>query len=59
LPTDSPWLELENVTFTPHIAGTTLDSWKNLVRMVAEAIREFVEAGCFENTVNSAALERA
>src|SRR3712207_6240800 len=56
LPTGSPWLALENVTFTPHIAGTTMDTWENSIRMVAEAIREFVETGRFENTVNPAAL---
>jgi D-3-phosphoglycerate dehydrogenase len=59
LPTDSPWLELENVTFTPHIAGTTMDTWENSVRMVAEAIREFSETGRCKNTVNATALEKA
>lgn len=58
LPADSPWLELENVTLTPHIAGTTMDSWENSVRMVAGAIREFVETGRFENAVNPAAPGR-
>ncbi len=59
LPTGSPWLELENVTFTPHIAGTTIDTWENSVRMVAEAIREFRETGRFKNTVNPATLEKS
>jgi D-3-phosphoglycerate dehydrogenase len=54
----SPWLELENVTFTPHIAGTTINTWENSVRMVAEAIREFSETGRCENTVNAEALEQ-
>lgn len=56
---DSPWLELENVTFTPHIAGTTIDTWENSTRMVADAVREFVETGRCLNTVNAAALERS
>ena len=56
---ESPWLELENVTFTPHIAGTTMNTWENSVRMVAEAIKEFSETGRCQNTVNAESLERA
>jgi D-3-phosphoglycerate dehydrogenase / 2-oxoglutarate reductase len=56
---DSLWLELENVTFTPHIAGTTMNTWENSVRMVAEAIKEFSETGRCQNTVNAESLERA
>lgn len=53
----SPWLELENVTFTPHIAGSTTSTWERSVRMVAGAIREFEETGRCENTVNAGSLE--
>ena len=59
LPEDSPWRTLENVTLTPHIAGATIDTGENTVRMVAEAIKEFAENGRCENTVNAAALEGA
>jgi D-3-phosphoglycerate dehydrogenase len=59
LPEGSPWLELENVTFTPHLAGTTMDTWENSARMVAEAVREFRETGRCENTVNAESLEHA
>ena len=59
LPEGSPWLELENVTFTPHIAGSTEDTWESTVRMVAEAVREFSETGRCLNTVNATALEKA
>lgn len=59
LPEGSLWLGLENVTFTSHIAGTTMDTWQNSVRMVAEAIREFSETGRCQNTVNAESLERA
>lgn len=59
LPEDSPWRRLENVTLTPHIAGATLDTGENTVRLVAEAVREFVETGRCKNTVNAAALEQA
>lgn len=57
LPEDSPWRTLENVTLTPHVAGATIDTGENTVRMVAEAIKEFAENGRCENTVNAAALE--
>jgi len=55
----NPWLELENVTLTPHIAGSTTSTWENSVRMVAEAIHEYADTGRCENTVNSEALEGA
>jgi D-3-phosphoglycerate dehydrogenase / 2-oxoglutarate reductase len=58
LPEGSPWLELENVTLTPHIAGSTTSTWENSVRMVAEAVREFSETGRYENTVNAESLEK-
>jgi D-3-phosphoglycerate dehydrogenase / 2-oxoglutarate reductase len=55
---DSPWLELENVTLTPHIAGTTTSTWENSVRMVAEAVKEIAETGHATNTVNAESLEK-
>lgn len=55
---ESPWLELENVTFAPHIAGSTTSTWENSVRMTAEAVREIVNAGRATNTVNAESLER-
>ena len=58
LPEGSPWLELENVTFTPHIAGTTIDSRENSVRMVAEAVKEYAETGRATNTLNAESLEK-
>ncbi|CAA9451746.1 MAG: D-3-phosphoglycerate dehydrogenase [uncultured Rubrobacteraceae bacterium] len=56
---DSPWLKLENVTLTPHIAGTTTSTWENSVRMVAEAVKEIAETGHATNTVNAESLEKA
>jgi D-3-phosphoglycerate dehydrogenase len=55
---DSPWLELENVTLTPHIAGTTTSTWENSVRMVAQAAKEIAETGHATNTVNAESLEK-
>ena len=59
LSADSPWLKLENVTFTPHIADTTRETWESSVTLVAEAIRELSENGRALNTVNPRALEEA
>jgi D-3-phosphoglycerate dehydrogenase / 2-oxoglutarate reductase len=54
----NPWVELENVTLTPHIAGTTTSTWENSVRMVAEAVKEIAETGRATNTVNPESLEK-
>ena len=56
---ENPWVDLENVTLAPHIAGITTSTWENTVRMTAEAIGEFIETGRCENTVNAEELERA
>jgi D-3-phosphoglycerate dehydrogenase / 2-oxoglutarate reductase len=53
-----PLLELENVTLTPHIAGSTTSTWENSVRMTAEAVGELAETGRAKNTVNAEALEK-
>ncbi|QIN80112.1 hypothetical protein GBA65_18085 [Rubrobacter marinus] len=54
----SPWLELENVTLTPHVAGSTSSAWENSVRMVGEAVRELDETGRPRNTVNVEELQK-
>ncbi len=35
LPSDSPMLELDNVTITPHLAGSTIDAFLNSPKMMA------------------------
>lgn len=50
---DNPWVSLENVTLTPHLAGTTTSTTRNSVRMTAEAVREIYETGRATNTVNT------
>lgn len=52
------WTGLENVTFTPHLAGSTASTWKNSVEMTAEAVKEISETGRATNTVNAEALEQ-
>jgi D-3-phosphoglycerate dehydrogenase len=54
----SPWLELENVTLTPHIAGSTTSTWENSVWMTAEAVKEIAETERATNTVNAQRLEK-
>ena len=54
----NPWVELENVTLAPHIAGSTTSTWENSVRMVAEAVKEIAENGRATNTVNAESLEK-
>ena len=39
---DHPFIELENVTITPHLAGSTIDAFKNSVRLMAGHIRNAV-----------------
>ena len=35
LPAGSPMLELDNVTITPHLAGSTIDAFLNSPKMMA------------------------
>ena len=39
---DHPFIELDNVTITPHLAGSTIDSFRNSPRMMAEHIRNLL-----------------
>lgn len=54
----NPWLDLPNVTLTPHLAGSTTSTWENSVRMTTEAVKEISETGEATNTVNVQALEK-
>jgi len=45
LPADHPFVRLENVTITAHLAGSTIDSFKNSPRMMAGHLRNCL-AGC-------------
>ena len=58
LPADSPWRRLDNVTLTPHIAGSTEETLENSVRLVAEAVAEIAASGQATNTVNPPAAKR-
>lgn len=43
LPSDHPFIKLENVTITPHLAGSTVDSFKNSPKMMASHIIRALE----------------
>ena len=55
---DNPWVGLENVTLTPHLAGSTTSTWENSVRMTAEAVKEISDTGSATNTVNAEGVEK-
>lgn len=42
LPPEHPMLGLENVTVTPHLAGSTIDAFRNSPRMMAEHLRRLL-----------------
>jgi len=42
LPADHPFIQLENVTITAHLAGSTIDAFKNSVALMAGHIRDAV-----------------
>lgn len=43
LPADHPLLALDNVTLTPHLAGSTIDAFRNSPRMMAGFLRRALE----------------
>ena len=54
---DSPYLDLDNVTLTTHIAGTTSEVLANSPFMLAEDISNFLKSGNGEFIVNSEVLD--
>lgn len=45
LPADHPFILLENVTITAHLAGSTIDSFKNSPRMMAGHLKNCLTGG--------------
>ncbi|GAA1722519.1 hypothetical protein GCM10009765_83080 [Fodinicola feengrottensis] len=56
LPADSPWRALDNVTFTTHFGGDTIDTNRTSVRLVAAAVQEFLATGRCGSAANAADL---
>jgi D-3-phosphoglycerate dehydrogenase len=52
LPPDHPFLTLDNVTLTAHLAGTSSDSFKTTCAIMEDAIRHYFRDGVWKNTVN-------
>jgi len=52
LPPDSPWLELDNVLLTPHLAGAADDVRKHHSAMVVEDVRTLLSGESPERLVN-------
>jgi len=44
---DSPFLQLDNVTLTPHLGGTSADTVSNSVEIIKNALTELFESGAF------------
>ena len=51
LPTDSPLLELDNVTLTPHLAGTASNVGQISLRFIEPDLKNFVEGKTLTNRV--------
>lgn len=58
LPADSPFLELDNVTLTTHIAGTTSDALTNSPFLLMEDIARFIKGEEARFIVNKEVLEQ-
>jgi len=43
LPVNHPLLELDNVTIVPHIAGSTIDAFRNSPKMMADHLRRMLQ----------------
>jgi D-3-phosphoglycerate dehydrogenase len=52
LPPDHPFLNLDNVTITSHIAGACADTLKLSCAIMEDAIRHYFKTGEWKNTVN-------
>lgn len=57
IPQDSPFLELDNVTLTAHLAGATKDSSANTIRLVVNGFYDIIANGNYERVLNPQVLE--
>jgi phosphoglycerate dehydrogenase-like enzyme len=54
---DNEFLELDNVTVTPHIGGNTIDTIEKQSQMIAEDIKAILSGGSPKNILNPEVLE--
>lgn len=52
LPSDSPFLELDNITLTSHLAGTSCDTMKNSVEIGFDDIKNYLQGLPMNNVRN-------
>lgn len=55
-PVDSPYLALDNVLLTPHIAGSTGEAQEAVGIQIASQVREYLKLGVVQNAVNLPSL---
>lgn len=55
-PKESPFLGLENVILTPHIAGSTAEAQEAVGVQIAEQVRAYLTTGVVQNAVNFPSL---
>ena len=55
LPQDSPFLQLDNITLTSHLAGVTRDTYRLSMELLYKNLADFLENDCRDNLVNPAA----
>ncbi len=58
IPADSPWLELENVTFASHLAGTTRDAFIKSVQLVCQAALDCLNGISYDWVVNPEVIQK-
>lgn len=55
-PTPSPYIGLDNVLLSPHIAGSTDEAQEAIGIQLANQVRDFLKLGVVQNAVNVASL---
>lgn len=55
LPPDHPLLKLDNVTLTPHLAGSTIDAFRNSPRLMADHLSRMLDGQADLPVVNGVA----
>lgn len=58
IPVDSPWLKLDNVTFTSHLAGTTRDAFIKSVKLVCQAALDCLNGVNYAGVVNPEVIQK-
>ncbi len=55
-PKDSPFVGLDNVILTPHVAGSTAEAQEAVGIQIARQVREYLKLGVVQNAVNLPSL---